>query len=169
MERHYGGGGLSEDGDRPERGILGNCALGTLGSGTGYDVDVGMEDACGVVAVLGIILLLRLAGNTILAWVTAAYVGFTLGCVAVSGSVGALGWGSSLWNVVAKSWRCCRVSDAIGGRRVSVSVERRAAVRSLAAAMMIWSRVAFGIFKLCGNHLTVSQIRVEAVEGVQML
>ena len=57
----------------------------------------------------------------------------------------------------------------IGGRRVSVWVERRAAVRSLAAAIMIWSRVAVGIFRLWGNHFTVSQILVEAVEGVQML
>ena len=60
------------------------------------------------------------------------------------------------------------MSDAIGGRRVFVRVERRAAVRSLATAMMIWSRVAVGIFRLWGNHLTVSQIRMEAVEGVQM-
>ena len=100
-----------------------------------------MDEACGVVALLGIALLLCSAGNAILDLVTAAYVSFALGCAVVGGSVGALGWGNSLWNVVARSWRCCRVSELIGDRRVSVWVERRAAVRSLAAAMMIWSRV----------------------------
>ena len=120
--------------------MIGNGAAGTLRSGTGGDVGVGVEETCGVVALWGIGLL-----------VAAAYVGFTLGCAAVGGSVGALGWGSSLWNVVARSWRCCRVSDAIGGRRVSVWVERRAAIRSLAAATMIWSRVVVGIFRLWGN------------------
>jgi len=86
----------------------------------------------------------------------------------VCGVVALLG-GSSLWNVVARSWKCCHVSDAIGDRRVYVWVGRRAAVRSLAAVMMIWSRVAVGILRLWGNHLTVLQIRVEAVEGIQML
>lgn len=73
-------------------GMIGNGAAGTLGSGAGVDVGGGVEEACGVVALWA----LGLLG-------TAAYVGFTLGCAAVGGSIGALGWGNSLWNMVARS------------------------------------------------------------------
>ena len=73
-------------------GMIGNGAAGTLGSGAGVDVGGGVEEACGVVALWA------------LGWLgTAAYVGFTLGCAAVGGSIGALGWGNSLWNMVARS------------------------------------------------------------------
>ena len=47
-------------------GMIGNGAAGTLGSGAGVDVGVGVEEACGVVALLGIALLLFSAGNAIL-------------------------------------------------------------------------------------------------------
>ena len=42
-------------------------------------------------------------------------------------------------------------------------------VRSIAAAIMIWYLVAVGIHRLCGNHVNVSHMLVDAVAGVQML
>ena len=73
-------------------GMIGNGAAGTLGSGAGVDVGGGVEEACGVVALWALGLL-----------VSAAYVGFTLGCAAVGGGIGVPGWGNSLWNIVARS------------------------------------------------------------------
>lgn len=61
------------------------------------------------------------------------------------------------------------MSVAIGSRRLSVCVVSRAVVRSFAAAMMIWFLVVEGMRSLWGNHLIVSQIRVDDILGVQML
>ena len=56
-----------------------------------------------------------------------------------------------------------------GGKRLFVLVVSNATVRSLAAAMMILSRVASDMRKLYGNHLTMSQMRVDNVDGVHIL
>ena len=61
------------------------------------------------------------------------------------------------------------MSVVMDSSSLSVCLVSSAAVRSLAAAMMICSRVAVVILKLCGNYFTVSQMRVNAVDGVQML
>ena len=61
------------------------------------------------------------------------------------------------------------MSVGMDGSSLSVCLISSAAVRSLAAAMMIFSQIAVGILKLCGNHFTVSQMRVDAVDRVQML
>ena len=67
-------------------------------------------------------------------------------------------------------WRSCfLVLVVVGGNSVEWSLERRAAVRSFAAAMMVSSGVADGILKLCGNHFTVCAILVRPVDGTQML
>ena len=76
-------------------------------------------------------------------------------------------FGSSLWNMLDRARMCESVAG--GGRRLSVRLERRAAVRLLATAMMIWSHVAIGILKLRGNHLTVSQMWVDSDEVLQIL
>ena len=67
-------------------------------------------------------------------------------------------------------WRSCfLVLVVVGGNSVEWPLERRAAVRSFAAAMMVSSGVADGILKLCGNHFTVCAILVRPVDGTQML
>ena len=61
---------------------------------------------------------------------------------------------------------CFRVSVLIGGSRVEWFLEISAAVRSLAAAMMVSSLVVDIILKLCGNQCTVWAMRVRAVDGM---
>ena len=61
------------------------------------------------------------------------------------------------------------MSFTSGGSRLSLCDVSSAFVRLLAAAMMIWSLVAVGIYILCGNHFTVSHMRVDDVTGVQMV
>ena len=80
-----------------------------------------------------------------------------------------LSCGRSFWKVLANTMRRWWVSVAMGGSIFSACLVSSAAVKSLAAAMMICSRVTFGILKLCGNHFIVPQMRVDAVDGVQML
>ena len=46
--------------------MLDNSDMGTLGSSIVHDVGVGVEEVCGVVALLEIVLLLCMAGNAIL-------------------------------------------------------------------------------------------------------
>ena len=45
----------------------------------------------------------------------------------------------------------------------------RVAVRLLTAAVIVASLDTFDILKSCGNHLTVSTMRVFNVEGTQIL
>lgn len=65
--------------------------------------------------------------------------------------------------------RCFRVSVLAGGTRVEWDFERRAAVRSLAADVINSVGVTDGIRQWCGNQRSVWDIRVQPVEGNQML
>lgn len=68
-----------------------------------------------------------------------------------------------------RSSRCLRVLVTSDDRMLSMCVVSRTTVRPLANMMMVWSLVADDIRKLYGNHLTVSQIRVDKVECVHIL
>ena len=70
-------------------------------------------------------------------------------------------------NSEASWWRFFLVSVMMGGSSVEWLFERRAEVRCFAAAMIVSSREAAGILKLCGNHLTVCAILVLPVDGIQ--
>ena len=70
---------------------------------------------------------------------------------------------------VARWSKCFLVSVSSGGRSVEWDLERRAAVRSLAAAAITSSGVADGILQWCGNQRTVWAMRVRLVEGSQTL
>ena len=72
-------------------------------------------------------------------------------------------------NREARWRRCLRVSVLMGGSKVEWDLERRAAVRSWAAAVTTSVGEADGILQWCGNQRTVSDILVRAVEGTQML
>ena len=77
--------------------------------------------------------------------------------------------GKSWWSVFARSIRYSLMSVSSGGSSISLCNVNIIFVRSLAAAIMIWSLVAVGIGRLCGSHFTLSHMRVESIAGVQML
>ena len=74
--------------------------------------------------------------------------------------------------LVKMSLSCLRailVCVSTGGSKGCRWDLRRAAVRSLAAAMMVSLAVAVGILMVCGNQSTVLTMRVALVDGVQMV
>ena len=65
----------------------------------------------------------------------------------------------------ARSIICYLVSIHNEGSRMSWGDSNSAFGRSLAATMMIWSLVAVGIRRLCGNYFPILHMRVDVVSG----
>ena len=71
-------------------------------------------------------------------------------------------------NRLASCVRVSVVDCSTGSRSGAFAVDFRALWRSYAAESMRDSREAVGIFTLWGYHFTVSQMRLELVDGIQM-